>query len=142
MQHTRRTFMTTAGATLAAATVAPQAFAQWRPSERYPDPAVEILDPSFAKYRLALASVERLAHGHALVRRPGLVRRRSLPAVERHPQQPHHALGGGDRRASASSASRPTMPTATPATARAGSSPASTTRAASRAPSTTAPSPC
>ena len=63
MQHTRRTFMTTAGATLAAATVAPQAFAQWRPSERYPDPAVEILDPSFAKYRLALASVERLHTG-------------------------------------------------------------------------------
>ena len=63
MQHTRRTFMTTAGATLAAATVAPQAFAQWRPSERYPDPAVEILDPSFAKYRLGLASVERLATG-------------------------------------------------------------------------------
>jgi gluconolactonase len=35
----------------------------WQPSERYPDPAVQILDPSFAKYRLALASVERLATG-------------------------------------------------------------------------------
>lgn len=30
---------------------------------RYPDPAVEILDPSFAKYRLFSASVERLATG-------------------------------------------------------------------------------
>jgi len=30
---------------------------------RYPDPAVEIVDESFARYRLALASVERLATG-------------------------------------------------------------------------------
>ena len=44
--------------------MAPPAFAQWRPpSDRYPDPAVEILDPSFAKYRLTLASVERLHTG-------------------------------------------------------------------------------
>ncbi|HTS93767.1 MAG TPA: SMP-30/gluconolactonase/LRE family protein [Stellaceae bacterium] len=35
----------------------------WQPSSRYPDPAVEILDPSFAKYRLNLAAVERLATG-------------------------------------------------------------------------------
>jgi len=35
----------------------------WQPSERYPDPAVQILDPSFAKYRLNLAAVERLATG-------------------------------------------------------------------------------
>ncbi|HLN08785.1 MAG TPA: SMP-30/gluconolactonase/LRE family protein [Xanthobacteraceae bacterium] len=37
--------------------------AGWEPHERYPDPAVQILDPSFAKYRIALASVERLAVG-------------------------------------------------------------------------------
>ena len=30
---------------------------------RYPDPAVQIVDPSFAKYRLSLAAVERLATG-------------------------------------------------------------------------------
>ena len=35
----------------------------WQPSERYPDPAVEILQPAFARYRVALASVERLATG-------------------------------------------------------------------------------
>ncbi len=35
----------------------------WRPSERYPDPAVEGLDPSFAKYRIFSAAVERLATG-------------------------------------------------------------------------------
>ena len=33
-----------------------------------------------------------------LVRGAGLVRRRALPAVERHPEQPHHALGRGDGR--------------------------------------------
>jgi gluconolactonase len=35
----------------------------WTPSQRYPDPAVQILDASFAKYRLPLANVERLATG-------------------------------------------------------------------------------
>jgi gluconolactonase len=35
----------------------------WQPSGRYPDPAVQILDQSFAKYRLNLAAVERIAHG-------------------------------------------------------------------------------
>jgi len=33
------------------------------PSPRYPDPSVQVLDPSFAPYRLALAKVERLATG-------------------------------------------------------------------------------
>lgn len=35
----------------------------WRPTDRYPDPAVRVLDPSFAKYRLNLAGVERVATG-------------------------------------------------------------------------------
>ena len=35
----------------------------WQPSELYPDPAVQVLDPSFAKYRIGLAAVERLATG-------------------------------------------------------------------------------
>ena len=35
----------------------------WRSSERYPDPAVEGLDPSFAKYQIFSAAVERLATG-------------------------------------------------------------------------------
>ncbi|WP_439597266.1 SMP-30/gluconolactonase/LRE family protein [Falsiroseomonas sp.] len=33
------------------------------PQGRYPDPAVEVLDPSFNRYRLVLAAVERLATG-------------------------------------------------------------------------------
>ncbi|MFI4996347.1 MAG: SMP-30/gluconolactonase/LRE family protein [Hyphomicrobiales bacterium] len=36
----------------------------WQPSERYPDPAIEILDPSFAQYRIFSAAVERLATGY------------------------------------------------------------------------------
>jgi len=35
----------------------------WQPSQRYPDPAVRVLDQSFGRYRLNLASVERIAHG-------------------------------------------------------------------------------
>ena len=35
----------------------------WQPSDRYPDPAVRVLDPSFNQYRLVLASVERLYTG-------------------------------------------------------------------------------
>ncbi|SEC52062.1 gluconolactonase [Rhizobiales bacterium GAS188] len=35
----------------------------WESSARYPDPAIEVLDPSFLKYRLPLAGVDRLATG-------------------------------------------------------------------------------
>ncbi|MFN0039351.1 MAG: SMP-30/gluconolactonase/LRE family protein [Burkholderiales bacterium] len=35
----------------------------WEPSPRYPDPMVQVLDQSFAKYKLNLAAVERIAHG-------------------------------------------------------------------------------
>jgi gluconolactonase len=35
----------------------------WQPSERYPDPSIEILDPSFLKYRIFNAAVERLFTG-------------------------------------------------------------------------------
>ena len=35
----------------------------WEPSQRYPDPAIRALDPSFEKHHLALAGVERLFTG-------------------------------------------------------------------------------
>jgi len=35
----------------------------WQPSTRYPDPAIEVVDPLFEKYRLTSAAVERLATG-------------------------------------------------------------------------------
>jgi len=73
MKQTRRAFMTSGSAALAGAAITGPAFGQWRPSERYPDPAIEILDPSFAKYRLALASVERLATGMRWCEGPGTV---------------------------------------------------------------------
>jgi gluconolactonase len=37
--------------------------AGWQPAPSYPDPAVQVLDPRFARYRLPLAAVERLATG-------------------------------------------------------------------------------
>jgi gluconolactonase len=36
---------------------------EWRPASRYPDPAVEILDPRFERYRVKSAAIERLATG-------------------------------------------------------------------------------
>ena len=62
MEFTRRHLTAAAGAA-AATTFTRTALGGWEPSERYPDPAIQILDPSFAKYRLALAGVERLATG-------------------------------------------------------------------------------
>ena len=35
----------------------------WQPSPRYPDPLVHVVDQSFARYKLNLAKVERLATG-------------------------------------------------------------------------------
>ncbi|MBI1963676.1 MAG: SMP-30/gluconolactonase/LRE family protein [Candidatus Rokubacteria bacterium] len=62
MELTRRGLLAggTAAVTLA---VTSRAFAQWQPSQRYPDPSVQIVDQSFARYRLALAKIERLATG-------------------------------------------------------------------------------
>src|SRR5882672_1272019 len=62
MGANRREFLAAAGAAAACAAM-PEAFAQWQPSPRYPDPSVKVVDPSFAKYRLALAKVERIASG-------------------------------------------------------------------------------
>ena len=62
MEFTRRNMLAATGAA-AAMTFTRTALGGWEPSERYPDPAIQILDPSFTKYRLALASVERLATG-------------------------------------------------------------------------------
>jgi gluconolactonase len=62
MEMNRRKFIAAVGAlgTLAAVS---RARGQWQPSQRYPDPLVKVIDPSFAKYRVQLAKVERLATG-------------------------------------------------------------------------------
>ena len=62
MGFTRRNMLASTGAA-AAMTFTRTALGGWEPSARYPDPAIQILDPAFAKYRIAQASVERLATG-------------------------------------------------------------------------------
>src|SRR5690242_17785747 len=63
MDITRRDTLAAAGATALAAAAPTPASASWEPSERYPDPAIKALDPSFERYRIALAGVERIATG-------------------------------------------------------------------------------
>src|SRR6201996_5547855 len=68
MQISRRDILGAGAATAAAALTSTAltstpTFGGWEPSQEYPDPAVKVLDPSFAKYRLFNASVERLATG-------------------------------------------------------------------------------
>src|SRR6266446_3797466 len=66
MESSKREFLR-AGVGVAALVATPRAVAQtaapWQPSQRYPDPTVKIVDPSFGRYRLALAKVERIASG-------------------------------------------------------------------------------
>lgn len=61
----RRLLLKSAGAT-ALGTLGATALAQsfeFKPNQRYPDPAVYILDPSFAKYRIYSSTVEQLGTG-------------------------------------------------------------------------------
>ena len=58
----RRKFLMSSGA-FAVLTTAPGAVAEWQPSQRYPDPLIKIMDPSFARYRVNLAKVEKIASG-------------------------------------------------------------------------------
>jgi len=63
MQISRRDILG-AGVTAAAAALTPTvSLGGWEPSQRYPDPAIKILDPSFAKYRIVQTTVERLYAG-------------------------------------------------------------------------------
>ncbi|MBB4016243.1 gluconolactonase [Chelatococcus caeni] len=54
--------MGSAGLVVAAGKAAAQSF-PFTPNQRYPDPAIEILDPSFAKYRVYASTVEQVATG-------------------------------------------------------------------------------
>src|SRR6266571_5151994 len=64
MEQSKREFLK-AGAGAAALAAMPRALAQtpagWQPSGRYPDPTVKVVDPSFGRYKLGLAKVERIA---------------------------------------------------------------------------------
>lgn len=61
MQISKRELLAGAGVAAAAVSLTSPTFAAWTPSERYPDPSVQVLDPSFNKYRLGLAGVERIS---------------------------------------------------------------------------------
>jgi gluconolactonase len=64
MQDTsRRALLGAAGAGAAIMASHGAALAQWRPTERYPDESIRVLNPSFNRYRLVLAAVERLWTG-------------------------------------------------------------------------------
>src|SRR5471032_2423555 len=58
----RRKFIAASTAFTAFATL-PRAFAEWEPSQRYPDPLVKAIDPSFANYKIGIAKVEKIASG-------------------------------------------------------------------------------
>src|SRR6202453_1188799 len=66
MTFTRRDVFATAGAAAATLAVQKSANAQsfaLKPNQRYPDASVEVLDPSFAKYRIFSSTVEQVATG-------------------------------------------------------------------------------
>ncbi len=66
MVYTRRNVIAISGAALAGAVLPKVAAAQsigFTPSPIYPDPAIQVLDPSFAKYRVASLSLEQVATG-------------------------------------------------------------------------------
>jgi gluconolactonase len=64
--NARRNFLikasTASAFTALGGSAAAQAFA-FKPNQRYPDPAIQILDPSFAKYRIYSSTLEQLATG-------------------------------------------------------------------------------
>src|SRR5262249_55047056 len=62
MRLSKRRMITGAGALMLSA-AARSAYADWQPSERYPDPSVRALDPAFNKYMVFFAAVERLYFG-------------------------------------------------------------------------------
>ncbi len=61
----RRTFLTTVAALTASIVINPSVYAiDWEQKiVRYPDPAIEVIAPRFAKYRIGNAAVERLYTG-------------------------------------------------------------------------------
>ena len=61
---------------------------------RYPEPAIEVIDPAFQKYVVGSAALERLWTGARW--NEGPVWRWAVSRLERHSQQPHVTLDGRD----------------------------------------------
>ena len=68
----------------------------WQPSQRYPDASIEILDPSFAPYRIFSAAVERLASGTRWGEGPVWFGDGRYLVWSDIPEQSHPEMGGGD----------------------------------------------
>ena len=139
MEMTRRNMLGAGAAFAAAASFAPAAFGGWEPSESYPDPAIKILDPSFARYRINNAGVERLATGMRWCEGPvwmGDARCLLWSDI------PNNRIMRWDEETARVSVYRKPSNNANgiPAIARAGWSAASIAGGGSRAPNTTAPS--
>src|ERR1700740_1159190 len=78
MNMTRRGVFATAGAAASALAFGGRAQAQsfeFKPNQRYPEASVEILDPSFTKYRVFSSTLEQLATGMRWAGGPGCVGR-------------------------------------------------------------------
>ncbi len=63
----RRGFLTTATAALAAATAAARDYGPNAPPVRYPDPDIVVLDKRFAKYKLGNTPIQRLYHSNKML---------------------------------------------------------------------------
>src|SRR3984893_12657249 len=66
MKTSRRKLLEGAAAVLGTTALGKPALAQevsFTPNQRYPDPAIQILGPSFAKYRLCSSTLEQVATG-------------------------------------------------------------------------------
>lgn len=63
MPTSRRSLLKIGSAVAATALIHSRAFAAWEPAQRYPDPAIVALDPSFNALFLTSAKVERIATG-------------------------------------------------------------------------------
>ena len=113
------------------------------PNQRYPDPAVQILDPGFAKYRIYSSTVEQVATGMRWAEGPAYFPEGGYLLFS---DIPNNRIMKFDEKTSTDHRvpqPTPTTPTATRGIARAASSPASIrSPAASPAPRRTARSRC
>ena len=57
------TGMAALGASAGVPTLAGAQSFEFKPNQRYPDPAVQVLDPSFTKYRIYSSTVEQVGTG-------------------------------------------------------------------------------
>ena len=110
----------------------------FRPNQRYPDPAIEILDPSFSKYRIYSSTLEQVATGMRWAEGPAYFPDGGYLLCS---DIPNNRIMKFDEKDNSLTVFRspPTTPTAMRVTARADSSRASTRRrAVSPAPRRTA----